>query len=65
MSYYPYYNYGYMPNGQQPCSDNTIQYQAQQQQQQEQGPPCPTDVKYYQIDGCRPFDPCSLDYEGP
>ncbi len=59
MSYYPYYNYGYMPNGQPPCSDNTIQYGPAQ------GPSCPTDVKYYQIDGCRPFDPCSLDYEGP
>ncbi len=64
MSYYPYYNYGYMPNGQQPCSNNTIQY-GPTQGQQSQGPACPTDVKYYQIDGCRPFDPCSLDYEGP
>lgn len=61
MSYYPYYNYyGYQPNGGQPCG-NDIQYQGQGQQHQ----PCPTGVQYYQIDGCRPFDPCTLDYQGP
>ena len=57
MSYYPYYNYGYMPPNGQPCSDSNIQYQPQQGQQQG----CPTNIQYQQINGCAPFNPCSLD----
>ncbi len=55
MSYYPYYNYGYMPPNGPPCSDSNIQYQGPQQQ------PCPTNIQYQQINGCAPFNPCSLD----
>jgi hypothetical protein len=60
MSYYPYYNYGYMPPNGPPCSDSNIQYQAQQPGQAQQQP-CPTNIQYQQINGCAPFNPCSLD----